>query len=160
MDDVVIARERWVLEPAELSFLREASEFDQFQGARRLRLVLGMPERVFVRTPEEPKPFFVDFSSPLLIQMWAGMARDGSGAVVSEMLPDLTEGWLTDASDNVYTPSCDWRSWRMRADRPRRRILPSTLERLLERPARGLVRNRVTWSVDPAANRAMEQVAR
>jgi len=103
VDDVVIARERWVLEPAELSFLREASEFDQFQGARRLRLALGMPERVFVRTPEEPKPFFVDFSSPLLIQMWAGMARDGSGAVVSEMLPDLTEGWLTDASGNVYT---------------------------------------------------------
>jgi hypothetical protein len=64
-----------------------------------MRLVLGMPERVFVRTPEEPKPFFVDFSSPLLVQMWAGMAR-------------------------------------------------------------GLVRNRVTWSVDPAANRAMEQVAR
>jgi hypothetical protein len=103
VDGVVITRERWVLEPGELCFLREANDFDQFQGARRLRLALGMPERVFVRTPEEPKPFFVDFSSPLLIQMWAGMTRDGSGAVVSEMLPDLTEGWLTDASGNVYT---------------------------------------------------------
>ena len=72
-------------------------------AADRLRESHGLPRRVFAKLPSEPKPIYVDFSSPLLVRQLFRMARTSSGtAVFSEMLPGPDELWLT-INDRRYT---------------------------------------------------------
>jgi hypothetical protein len=65
---------------------------------------------VFVKVPVEQKPFFVDFDSPIFVEILSKMVRrtidnSPSDALVSmsEMLPGLDQCWLPDADGNVYT---------------------------------------------------------
>ncbi len=69
-----------------------------------------MPRFVFVKTPVERKPFYVDFHSPVYVDMLARSvrrARDGKQAdqtiTVVEMVPDINQTWLLDAEGNSYT---------------------------------------------------------
>lgn len=63
----------------------------------------GLPRRVFVKVPEEPKPVYVDFESLLFVEIFAKLARKATAVLVSEMIPGLEELWLTDAEGNHYT---------------------------------------------------------
>jgi hypothetical protein len=80
---------------------------------RRWVRELGLPDRVFGGTPVERKPFYVDLTSPALVNMLArrvrdAARRDGDGLLVlSEMCPDLDELWLTDSDGASYT--CEFR---------------------------------------------------
>jgi len=67
---------------------------DRFLAARVLRAEAGFPEQVFVRSPTERKPFFVDFRNPLLTDLlW--LWTDGASHVdVSPMDPAGDHLWL------------------------------------------------------------------
>jgi hypothetical protein len=67
---------------------------DRFLAARALRRETGCPEQVFVRTPGERKPFFLDFRNPLLTDLfwlWCGSA---DRVEVSAMDPPGDRLWL------------------------------------------------------------------
>jgi hypothetical protein len=108
IDDLVIARERWQLAPAELAFAREAKPVDRFFGAVRFARDRQFPRFVFVKVPEEDKPVFVDLESPIYVEILAKLARKASAITFSEMLPGLDEVWLPDAQGNRYT--CELRT--------------------------------------------------
>lgn len=100
---LVIARERWRFEPAELPFLALESRLEPFVAAYRWARKIGLPRFVFVKTPEEPKPFFVDFHSPVFVEVFVKMARHASAITITEMVPDVTQAWLPDAEGQRYT---------------------------------------------------------
>jgi hypothetical protein len=109
VDRVVLARESWRFVAAELGFADEKDEARRFVEARRWRAALGLPRFVFVVSPAEPRPFYVDFDSPVYVNIFAKAARrlarrDGAARLaVSEMLPDPEHAWLPDDNGNVYT---------------------------------------------------------
>lgn len=60
----------------------------------------GMPKRIFVRSPLEPKPIYVDTESPVLARVLVRQLRRAADAApealvsISEMLPAPEECWL------------------------------------------------------------------
>jgi hypothetical protein len=118
IDRFVVAREAWRFAPAEITFANEEDEAYRFINARRWAQQHGMPRFVFVKTPSEVKPFFIDFDSPILINIFAKMVhRTLAGKspdplvslppnpkiTVSEMLPTPDQCWLPDAEGQRYT---------------------------------------------------------
>jgi len=82
---------------------------DGFLAARRWRLKLGLPERVFIKIETEPKPTYVDFSGPLYVQSLLHMSRGAvaqAGAeaemCITEMIPTPDQAWLPDAAGRRY----------------------------------------------------------
>src|SRR5688572_2102334 len=79
-------------------------DVDGFLALRGLRARHGMPEEVFVvpdlplrhSTHKAAKPFFMDFRSPLLLELLAAQLRYYRRLVVSEMLPSTADCWLSD----------------------------------------------------------------
>jgi hypothetical protein len=110
IDKLVVCREAWTLVAGEISFAREKEETDRFLSARRWARAQGLPRFVFVKVPVEVKPFYVDFSSPVYVDILAKMIRrtvehNSANASVSfsEMLPDAAHTWLPDAEGQRYT---------------------------------------------------------
>ncbi|HYP28708.1 MAG TPA: lantibiotic dehydratase, partial [Blastocatellia bacterium] len=72
-----------------------------------------LPRQVFVKSPAEQKPFYVDFDSPVLVSLLSKAVRqgerkgagDGGGGMITmtEMLPGPEQAWLPDAEGNLYT---------------------------------------------------------
>jgi hypothetical protein len=64
---------------------------------------------VFVVSPAEPRPFYVDFDSPVYVNILAKAVRrlarqdPGGRLTVTEMLPTPDQTWLTDDAGNAYT---------------------------------------------------------
>jgi Lantibiotic dehydratase, N terminus len=110
-DRLVVARETWRFPAVELAFVRELDEARRFVQARAWHESRGLPRHTFVKLPSEQKPFYVDFESPLCINMLANAVRrlmqaDGGEerlVQVSEMLPTLEQLWLRDADGRGYT---------------------------------------------------------
>ena len=82
----------------------------RFLAARRWAAANEIPRFAFVKVPVEPKPFYVDFDSPVLVNMFAKAVRRcaekaGAGAVVTvtEMLPAADQTWLPDGEGKRYT---------------------------------------------------------
>ena len=72
---------------------------------------------MFVRSPEEVKPIYVDFESGLSIEMLIRLARQAPTISVSEMLPGPEGLWLGDAQGRRYVSelrllAVDPESWR------------------------------------------------
>ena len=110
IDRLVIQRETWRFQPAELPFVYDKQDDARFLALRRWRRAQGLPRWAFVKMPTERKPFYVDFDSPALAQMLAKALRRtceaGAGEEwfsVSEMLPDHRQLWLRDAEGRRYT---------------------------------------------------------
>lgn len=110
IDRLVIARETWRFTPAELPFAQEKVPAQRFLAARRWAMAQGMPRFVFVKVPTEQKPCFVDFFSPIYIDMLAKLVRQNMESnasdrsiVISEMLPTPDQLWLPDAEGHLYT---------------------------------------------------------
>lgn len=108
-DRLVVGRETWRFPARELLFSLEKDEARRFAGARAWRRRHALPQRIFVKSPYEQKPFFVDFDSPAYVTLLAKAVRrtreaDGDERlVVTEMLPDVEQLWLTDADRRRYT---------------------------------------------------------
>ena len=110
VDRLTISRETWQFPPAEISFAYEADEAKRFLGARRWVREFDLPRFVFIKSPVEEKPFYVDFDSPILVNLLARIIRrtkesnnPESLITVSEMLPAHGELWLLDAEQQLYT---------------------------------------------------------
>jgi hypothetical protein len=109
VDRLVVARETWRVPAGGVAFADEKSEARRFVCAGWWRAQLGLPRFVFVVSPTEPRPFFVDLSSPVYVNILAKavrrLARHDPGAqlTLSEMLPTPEQTWLTDDQDQRYT---------------------------------------------------------
>jgi hypothetical protein len=110
IDRLVVSRETWRMKAAEMSFAFEKDDAMRFLNARRWAAELGLPRFVFYKSPIEDKPVFLDFQSPVLVNLLARVVRrtvQGSGADetiwVSEMLPGPDEVWLEDGAGQRYT---------------------------------------------------------
>jgi hypothetical protein len=109
IDRLVVARETWRLPAVEAAFAEEKDEARRFVRARQWREDLGLPRFVFVVSPTESRPFYVDFDSPVYVTVLAKALRrlarkDPVGRVViTEMLPSPEETWLTDGQGDAYT---------------------------------------------------------
>ena len=110
LDKLVIQRETWRVRPNELSFAFEKDEARRFLGARSWMKARAVPQRMFVKTIVEKKPFYLDLASPILVEILCRTVRrqiDSGNPVdeliFSEMLPDLEHIWLQDSSGAGYT---------------------------------------------------------
>jgi hypothetical protein len=108
LDGIVIQRERWRFESSELlEIIGDASGFESMARMHRFRTDNGIPERTFVRASGELKPFFIDWSNFLLLELLAHLARANDTLTVTEMLPGPEGCWLRD-EEGRYT--CEIRS--------------------------------------------------
>jgi len=119
IDGLVVARECWSVPLAALGFGAIKEESERFLAARSWARATGLPRLVFVKTPVEGKPFFVDFDSPVYVELLCKAIRRSSAADVaairfSEMLPTPEDTWLTDAQGARYT--CELRCVVVRQD--------------------------------------------
>ena len=107
IDRLVVHRETWSFGPAEIEFVEEKDEASRFLAARRWTRAQGIPRLAFVKSPIEGKPVFVDFDSPVYLNILSKMVRKARQAgssdfVFSEMLPTPEQCWLPDASGHQY----------------------------------------------------------
>ena len=111
IDNVVISRESWRFNPADLDFAAEKDEAARFVRTREWAAARGIPRYVFVKSSAEVKPFYVDFTSPIYVNVLAKMVRRTNAAeqlpdktiTVVEMLPAHDNLWLADHEGNRYT---------------------------------------------------------
>jgi hypothetical protein len=110
IDKLVVCREAWRFDAGEIWFAREKEGTERFLSAHRWARAHGLPRFVFAKVPVEVKPFYVDFSSPVYVDILAKMVRrtleqNSASASISfsEMLPDTEHTWLPDAAGQHYT---------------------------------------------------------
>ncbi len=117
VDRLVLTRETWRFQPAQIGFAQLTGEPARFAAARRWRREHGLPRHVFVKVPGEVKPFFVDFDSILAVNLLAKSVRRMQAEApklpasaepqdrvqISEVLPALDQLWLADSADDRYT---------------------------------------------------------
>jgi hypothetical protein len=112
IDDLVVQRESWRVECATLeSVCACPDDAEAYRLVRRWRLQTGLPEQVFVKSPLEVKPFYLDFTSPGLVRMLvkqvrAALGRDTSSCgslVFTELLPGTKDLWLRGAEGEPFT---------------------------------------------------------
>jgi hypothetical protein len=121
VDGVVIMRETFRYSPAEIPFVHGDNVFERFAMARHWARCEGLPRFCFYKVPDEPKPCFVDFDSPVYVEMFAKVLAKASTVTVSEMLPNVRETWLTDREGRRYTSelriaAVDSEPWRAEVD--------------------------------------------
>lgn len=109
VDRLVVARETWRFDPADLDWAAEPDEARRFVRARRFQARHGLPRHVFVKAAAGEKPVFIDFDSPLSATILARIVRRAAQAdppvrlTVVEMLPGFDDLWLADADGRRYT---------------------------------------------------------
>ncbi|MFJ6076508.1 lantibiotic dehydratase [Streptomyces sp. NPDC093065] len=109
VDGTILAREAWRVPAEELTFAGLPDEAQRFTAARRWATALGLPRHVFVKSPGETKPFYVDFAAPVLVELLASSVRsttraqEAAALTFVEMTPGPEELWLTDANGDHYT---------------------------------------------------------
>lgn len=108
IDRLVVSRESWMFTPDEITCAYEKSDSGRFVAARRWAQTHGIPRFAFVKATSEVKPVFVDFDSPIYLNIFSKIVRRARGTeeakiVVSEMLPAPDQVWLPDAAGRHYT---------------------------------------------------------
>jgi hypothetical protein len=97
----VLRRETWNVLASNAP--RDAEDLPGWAGA------LGMPRRVFCKSPLEDKPVYVDFASPTLMRTTNRLLRHAAAATpqrpvrFTEMLPTPDQCWLTDDQGDTFT---------------------------------------------------------
>jgi lantibiotic biosynthesis dehydratase-like protein len=105
VDNLVVRRASWAFGldelPAQVLGKRgyRPEELSGFLAGR------GLPRHLFAQLAGEPKPFYVDLESPLLVTNLARSWRraDRGRVVLQEMLPGPGQLWLRDAAGRQYT---------------------------------------------------------
>lgn len=110
IDNLVVARESWQIHVGDAPFANIKDEETRFLEARRWAQARGIPRFAFGRVSVERKPFYVDFDSPVYVNIMAKMirrvAQDEKADpifTIAEMLPRLDQTWLIDAKGQRYT---------------------------------------------------------
>lgn len=94
IDGVVVHREHWCFEPAQLQFAALDDPLQRFVAVRRWAQSNGLPRRLFYKVPEEAKPCYLDLDSPVFVELMCKLARGCAKLTLSEMLPSTDEVWL------------------------------------------------------------------
>jgi len=109
-DRLVIQRETWSFDVQEYEFASINEEAERFLAVQRWRKEHRLPRRLFVKTPGERKPHYIDLESLLSVDVLARTVRralhtkeDAEAIIFSEMLPDLSHCWLQDSQQQHYT---------------------------------------------------------
>jgi hypothetical protein len=109
IDRMVVSRERWRCTVADTGLTASPDARACYLATRRWRDRLGLPERVYVTLPTEPKPMYADLTSPLHVFSLGRAVRSafrelGAGAPVSvtEPLPGPEHAWVPDAHGRRY----------------------------------------------------------
>jgi hypothetical protein len=108
IDRLVVSRESWVFSAQDLSFAFEKQEAQRFIAARRWVRQQKLPRFLFVKTSTEMKPFYLDLTSPIYVELLARAVRKAYNAnsaipiIFTEMLPEGKLSWLTDAEGKRY----------------------------------------------------------
>jgi hypothetical protein len=106
IDDLTIARERWNIPACEIPSLDERDRVLQFASLRAWARTEGMPRQVFYLAPAERKPCYLDFNSPIYVDVFVRHLK-GAGpndpVRIVEMMPCIDDTWLTDAHGMCYT---------------------------------------------------------
>jgi hypothetical protein len=104
---VAYQRERWQL-PAEewRPPFAELSPVDLLTRVEQVRRRHGLPRRIFVLAPSEPKPFYIDLESVLSLRLLQPLVDNNPHLVITEMLPGPEQLWLRD-QDGSYC--CEFR---------------------------------------------------
>lgn len=103
IDKLVVSRERWRVKSADAAFAWSGDEEERYRAARRWARELGLPRHVFVQSSPTVKPVYVDFDSPVFVDVLSRRIRGSSLLSVTEMLPGPDACWLTDADGQHYT---------------------------------------------------------
>lgn len=104
MDRIVVRRRRWQVTTETLAACRAQPDSATFLGAaRRFQQQHGMPDRIFVKSPNEPKPIYIDFQSFILVELLFKLASEAPTLSISEMLPGPEQLWLRDAQGAYFT---------------------------------------------------------
>jgi hypothetical protein len=109
VDRMILARETWRFTPDQLPFAEEANEARRFVIARHWREHHQLPRHIFLTSPTEPRPCYVDFDAPTYVNILAKAARrltrhdPTAHLTITEMLPTPDQTWLTDDQHNRYT---------------------------------------------------------
>ena len=110
LDSLVIKRESWRFSPEEMQFACCAGAAERFLQARNWARAHGIPRFVFYKVPIEKKPAYLDFDSPIFVDIFSKMIRrtvdaalPGARVDLSEMLPLFDQIWLTDVSGRRCT---------------------------------------------------------
>jgi Lantibiotic dehydratase, N terminus len=105
----VVTRETWRIPFAEFAELDAARLPRIMAEMQRVREQHGLPNPVFCVVSGEPKPVYLDFTQPAIVDMvWhklrRGRQRQPDGQVtVTEMLPGPGQLWLRDEAGRRYT---------------------------------------------------------
>lgn len=97
---LVLSREQWQIPVSDITWPGLTDEADRYRAAREWVREMGLPRFSFVRVTSEWKPFYVDFTSPPLINMIASALRSDRRAdpramvTVTEMCPGPEDLWL------------------------------------------------------------------
>jgi hypothetical protein len=98
--NTVLRREGWNVRAADVP--------EQAEDIARFARELGMPRRVFTKSPLERKPMYLDIQSPTLCRIFCRQARQAAAQStqaqlsITEMLPLPEQCWLADADDNRF----------------------------------------------------------
>ncbi|MEV0232194.1 lantibiotic dehydratase [Nonomuraea sp. NPDC050786] len=101
---VTICRRTWRFHPAEWGVVASHDRDPGHDRLRRRATARGLPRHVFVWAAGEPKPFYVDFDAPPLVENLARVLRRATREItVVEMLPGPDELWLRLPDGTAYT---------------------------------------------------------
>lgn len=111
IDRLVVSRETWRLSGEKAVFAWEDDESERFLASRRWAQMQGLPRFVFVKSPIERKPIYVDFENVYSINTFAKTIRqtvettdlETTSISITEMLPAPSQVWLPDANGYCYT---------------------------------------------------------
>jgi Lantibiotic dehydratase, N terminus len=111
IERLIISRETWRIPLSDLHFLKGLDSAELFLQTRTWARDRGIPRFVFVKIPLERQPSYLDFDSPIFVDIFARLVRRAfddrqvnTGHVeISEMLPAMDQLWLPDAQDQRYT---------------------------------------------------------
>jgi hypothetical protein len=95
LDGTIYQRERWQLATAEWG--EQPGDLPVGELALRTEVVRrrhGLPRRVFVHVPSEPKPFYMDFASPLALRQLRQLLSVDERITLTEMEPGPDGVWL------------------------------------------------------------------
>lgn len=109
LGDLVIARERWRFDAAGAAFASAPDPPARWIATRAFQRRHGLPRFVFLKTPVEAKPCYIDLDSPVYVEIMAKLVRraaesaPGARISLTEMLPTFDDLWLPDAAGERYT---------------------------------------------------------
>ncbi|MFI6096374.1 hypothetical protein ACIA8G_12510 [Lentzea sp. NPDC051213] len=95
--NVVLSRRRWtVASERVLAVSAKQDEVERLLDVARFAHTLGLPRRLFAKSPNERKPIYVDLTSPDLLKALTRLAGTADELTLSEVLPAADDAWLRD----------------------------------------------------------------